>query len=82
MPTLSTHTPQEISVLYGQLSPKQQDELSQHLHQLLSQTNETSNQKANQDLLALAGSMKTNIKLSNEELDEAIHRSYYARDEQ
>ena len=40
------------------------------------------NNTANDDLLALAGSMKTDIKLSDDELDEAIRRSYYARDKQ
>ena len=83
MPTVATYSPQEVSSLYGRLSPMQQDELSQHLHRLLKQTNiDSSNQKANQDLLALAGSMKTDVKLTDEELDEAIRRSYYARNEQ
>ena len=83
MPTLATPSPQEFSLLYAQLSPVQQHELSQYLHQLLNQTNsDASNQKANQDLLALAASMQTDIKLTDEELDQAIRRSYYARDEQ
>lgn len=83
MPTLTSQMPKEFSALYGQLSPRQQDELFLHLRQMLEQEQlHQDNNTANDDLLALAGSMKTNIKLSDDELDEAIRRSYYERDKQ
>ena len=83
MPTLVSHSPQELATLYGQLSSRQQDELFVYLRQLIAKEQlQQENCTANDDLLALAGSMKTDIHLSDDELDEAIHRSYYVRDGQ
>lgn len=83
MPTIITHSPQELTALYGQLSHAKQNELFLHLCQMVEQERFCQeNNTANDDLLALAGSMKTNIKLSDDELDEAICRFYYARDEE
>ena len=83
MPTPVLHSPQELTALYGQLPLAKQNELFVHLRQMVEQERfHQENNTANDDLLALAGSMKTDIKLSDDELDEAIRRSYYARDKQ
>ena len=83
MQTLIPPLPQEVSALYGQLSLAKQNELFLHLRQMVEQERfHQENNTANDDLLSLAGSMKTDIKLSDDELDEAIRSSYYAGDEQ
>ena len=83
MSNLTVHSAQEVSALYGQLSLAKQNELFLHLRQMVEQERfHKENNTANDDLLSLAGSMKTDIKLSDDELDEAIRSSYYARDEQ
>lgn len=73
MPTLASHSAQEISALYGQLSHEQQNALFSYLEKLLAQNQpRNDDDSATQSLLALAGSLKTNIRLSDEELEEAI----------
>ncbi|MBR1376112.1 MAG: hypothetical protein IJ566_08525 [Cardiobacteriaceae bacterium] len=83
MPTITTHTPQEISVLYGQLSDDEQNAISSLMDNFLQKKSTVSNKHAH-SIMKLAGYLKnkTDIKLTDEELDEAIRRSYYARDEQ
>lgn len=80
MPTLASHSAQEVSALYGQLSHEQKNALFSYLEKLLAQNQPRhDDDSATQSLLSLAGSLKTNIRLSDEELEEVIRRSYYAR---
>ena len=68
---------------FSKLSKTKQRELLDYINKFFKQENnkKIDLQEANEHLLSLGGSMKTDISLSDEELDEAIKRSYYARDE-
>ena len=80
---LATHTAQEISLLYGQLSDDEQNVIYSLMESFLCKKSPDSDKHAN-SIMKLAGCLKnkTDIKLTDEELDEAIRRSYYARNEQ
>lgn len=83
MPTLATYSPQEVSVLYGQLSDEEQTAISSLMKIFLHKKSTDSDANSN-SIMKLAGCLqhKTSIKLTDEELDEAIRHSYYARDKQ
>ena len=83
MPTTVSHSLQRFSALYGRLSYDEQNAIVSLMEVFLRKKTDQQPKKS-KNIMALAGALKnkTNIKLSDNELDEAIRRSYYARDEQ
>ena len=83
MTTLAISSLEEFNNSFSKLSKTKQRELLDYINKFFKQENnkKIDLQEANEHLLSLGGSMKTDISLSDEELDEAIKRSYYARDE-
>ena len=71
MPTLVSQVPNEFSVLYGQLSEKQQTELFAHLRQMVQQ-NQPKKQAKNDALERLKGCAKGAVDkpLTIEEMNE------------
>ena len=82
MPQVIQHSAQEMFALYGQLSDDEQNAIFSLMEIFLRQKQLVPSKK-NKNIMDLAGCLKnkTNIKLTDEELEQAIHRSYYARDE-
>ena len=83
MPTLVTNSVQKVTDLYDRLSNDEQNVIVSLMEIFLRKKNDQQPKKS-KNIMSLAGSLKnkTNIKLSDDELNEAIRRSYYARDEQ
>ena len=81
MPQTIQHSAQEMFALYGQLSDDEQNAIVSLMEIFLRQKQLVPNKK-NKNIMDLAGCLKnkTNIKLTDEELEQAIHCSYYARD--
>lgn len=75
----------ELITLFNQIPEIKQNELLNHIRNLLKGEKEKEEkidmEAANKHLASLAGSIKTNIKLTDEELEEAIRSSYYKRNE-
>ncbi|MBO4576081.1 MAG: hypothetical protein J5680_03120 [Neisseriaceae bacterium] len=49
MPTTISHSPQEVSALYGQLSQRKQNELFAHLRKMVEQEQQLSHKKQNKN---------------------------------
>ncbi|MBR5675342.1 MAG: hypothetical protein IKX14_02730 [Neisseriaceae bacterium] len=71
MPTLVSQVPKEFSALYGQLSPRQRDELFLHLRQMVRQ-NQPKEQEKDDALERLIGCAKGAVDkpLTIEEMNE------------
>lgn len=82
MPQTIQHSAQEMFALYGQLSDDEQNAIASLMEIFLRQKQFVPSKK-NKNIMDLAGCLKnkTNVKLTDEELEQAIHCSYYARDE-
>ena len=81
MPQTIQHSAQEMFALYGQLSDDEQNAIASLIEIFLRQKQFVPNKK-NKNIMDLAGCLKnkTNIKLTDDELEQAVHCSYYARD--
>ena len=76
MPTTISHSPQEVSALYGQLSQRKQNELFAHLRKMVEQEQQLSpkKQNKNKELEEFIGCGKGAVKevLTIEKMNEII----------